>query len=72
MSFKALDFICMNADCGFFQERKEFFVQGTEVPVCTCDEPMERAVSAHAGYSIKGNNSASQRPRQAGSFRGRK
>jgi len=34
--------------------------------------PCERLLTAHAGYSINGNNSASQRPSQAGSFKRKK
>jgi hypothetical protein len=36
--------------------------------VCGCEE-MSVPPSLFGGYSIKGNNSASQRPKQAGSFR---
>ena len=70
--FKVFDFVCMNPDCGFFGKSKEYTVEGSEVPVCICDELMERAVTAHAGYTVKGDNGASRTPRQAGSFKGRK
>ena len=29
----------------------------------------ERIISAHGGYTIKGNNSASQKPKSSGSFK---
>lgn len=71
-NFRILDFKCTNGACGFFNEVKEFTVEGSEIPICICEEPMEKAISAHAGYKIRGNNSASQRPKQAGSYRRRK
>jgi hypothetical protein len=66
--YKAIDFKCTNGECGYFNKPKEFLIEGNEVPVCICDGLMERVLHAHAGYKIKGNNSASQRPKQAGSF----
>jgi hypothetical protein len=69
---KAVDFMCANDGCGLFGKKKEYFIEGSEVPVCICDELMERVIHAHAGYTIKGNNSASQRPKQAGSYKRRK
>lgn len=40
----------------------------TECPECK-SRSCERVITAHQGYTIGGNNSASQRPKSAGSFK---
>ena len=60
------EFICL--DCGHEQEHV-MSQYDTEPPVCShCDSSrMEKLFSATGGYHIKGNNSASVRPKGAGS-----
>ncbi len=61
------DYKCTQCD-----ERIEiFFRKGDpEPPSCQkCQAPMEKTISAHGGYSIGGPNGASQRPKNAGSFK---
>ena len=54
------------------EEIELFRPMNAEAPSCQkCGTELEKQISAHAGYSIKGNNSASQRPRGAGSFKGK-
>lgn len=60
------DFTCPK--CGF--KDKDRLVSAREIPVCPkCFTDMKKDLTAHAGYSIMGNNGASQRPKQAGSFK---
>lgn len=51
-------------------EEKDRITSRDEIPVCpTCIIDMEKQLTGFGGYNILGNNSASQRPKQAGSFR---
>jgi hypothetical protein len=68
------DWKCKTPGCGRRDEVREIIsdVPGA-FPLCDCcNGLMEKVLTAHAGYKIKGNNSASQRPKQAGSFNRRK
>jgi hypothetical protein len=61
-------------DCGHRYEAlflKDSDLDDERCPNCQSSQ-LQVCLSAHGGYSIKGNNGASQRPRQAGSFRGKK
>jgi hypothetical protein len=71
MSFKYFDFLCPDARCENSKQVFESLTDPWEPVRCPkCQSfPCEKQISAHAGYSIKGNNSASQRPRGAGSFK---
>jgi putative FmdB family regulatory protein len=46
--------------------------QGVDCPKCNREKSATITPAGFGGYSIKGNNSASVRPKQAGSFRGKK
>ena len=62
-----LDFHCTRCKREF-----EALVKENEAPACPdCldSENVERALSAFAGYTIKGDNSASVRPKRAGAFK---
>lgn len=61
-------------DCGATYEyllRKQPDIADEECKACGSKKLRQSGVSAHGGYSISGDNSASRRPRGAGSF-GRK
>lgn len=59
-------------DCGHIEE--VFYTRTEEqykvIQCAHCETPTSHLLpSAHGGYAIKGNNSASERPKQAGSFK---
>lgn len=62
--------------CQWCGTTKEFIVKPGEiysVECPGCEHPeMTRQMSAHGGYKIKGDNSASTKPSQSGSFKGKK
>jgi len=63
------DFKCNNENCELLFE--VFIKTGGEVitcPACGTDDCVKQ-MNTYGGYHIKGNNSASQRPKQAGSFK---
>ena len=64
------DFECVH--CGLVMEgvliRGEADLNELDCAKCGSTE-LQKLMSAHGGYAIRGNNSASQRPRNAGSFR---
>ena len=71
--FKAQDWKCITATCGLYGVEVEEFSDTPGTKVCpACDQLMERVITAHAGYKMKGNNSSSQTPRGSGSFPRRK
>lgn len=56
-------------ECSMCGNRAEILrLSGSEAPeaVC-CKQPMERAISSPSNYQIKGDNSASTRPKGKGS-----
>jgi putative FmdB family regulatory protein len=59
------EFKCVQ--CGKTYEQIVHF-DVTEVQ-CECGGKAPRQISAHGGYSIGGNNGASTKPSQAGSFK---
>lgn len=63
------DFKCNNENCGLLFEG--FIRTGDEVTMCpNCgSDDCVKQMPAYGGYHIKGNNGASQRPKQAGSFK---
>lgn len=73
MPFKIFDFYCK--DCN---DEREYFVKvvdGKEVSELKCEncgsENLDKVLSVQ-GYQIYGNNSASIRPKNAGSFKRKK
>lgn len=60
---------CLCRSCGHIWE--EIIKAWDETPNCPhCESTkVEKLVSAAGGYHIKGNNSASHRPKSAGSFK---
>lgn len=67
MAFKYFNFRCTRCECEF-----EALVGDEEAgacPKCGDSEYVERAATASGGYHIRGDNSASVRPRGAGAFR---
>lgn len=66
---KMYDLVCRG--CG---EKDEMLLDAHELEMVRCKEcgsDMD-ILPNFAGYSVKGNNSASVRPRSAGAFKGRK
>lgn len=63
------EFLCDNCSHQFEELLKE---RPRTYPCPHCDKQAEILPSGHGGYAIRGNNGASQRPKQAGSFRGGK
>lgn len=63
------EYECM--DC---QHRFESLERNPDKPEAYCPRcgfhQLQRLLTSHAGYSIKGDNSASVRPKGAGSFKG--
>ncbi len=55
--------------CGKTYHRTCSVRERDEVQVCWCYVKLERQVTAIGGYKIKGDNSASVTPKQAGSFK---
>jgi putative FmdB family regulatory protein len=58
--------------CTACPERIELFRRHSDAPTIGCQKcgaDMTKSVSSIGGYSIKGNNSASVRPKSAGSFK---
>jgi putative FmdB family regulatory protein len=64
------DFTC--PACGHQEKDRLTRISETEVECPQCQAQMKKDLTAHSGYSIKGNNGASERPKQAGSFKGSK
>jgi putative FmdB family regulatory protein len=63
------DFECVSCHHRFESLlRKPEEISEVACPQCG-HEQLQMRFSAHAGYSIKGDNSASVRPRQAGAFK---
>jgi hypothetical protein len=71
MSFKYFDFKCPDERCENHAKPFESLTSPWEPVICPkCGaKPCEKQVTAHAGYHIQGDNSASRRPGHAGSFK---
>lgn len=71
-TYRMLEFVCKKPGCERAGQSFESLVEPEEAgccPSCGDSEWVKRAISAHAGYSISGPNGASQRPKNAGSFK---
>lgn len=71
-TYRIYEFICEKPGCERSGGSFEAMVEPEEAaacPSCKDSEWVKRAINAHAGYSISGANGASQRPKNAGSFK---
>jgi putative FmdB family regulatory protein len=68
------DFDCLKCDLRMegVLIRNDDDLKELRCPACNDGSHLQKAMSAHGGYKIKGDNGASQRPRRAGSFGGKK